>query len=421
MAVTFSSLSTNNKNVHNRLLCWAITTVGIALQERKTSSATQLCRESGIEFSQTIDKCDVALLCQEFLKCDTPLPDDILTIKGLLKGAFASGSGGDKIWRKWTDYKHIFRNYYRPYFVLGSGMNEDDAILLAAKRHWAYKRNKNIKVHNNKCIKEGKPEQQKDTVNHEDAPDNLNQSGELFPEAVVFLMFANHPIFQPDMPSSKSPSDSSSAKNTSTPDNENESEDGEESTLRSRMTSKGLFKSRNTQRAEELKLGNKKSKSNVYSQDVIDLTKEKTEVAKEHVQAAKSQVEMMKFQCKLSAIDHAIKVGINVDRLRPCVEKTLQDLFPDIIPVGSNSTRSTIDDVIDLDATSDCEKNNGTTTVDSSSINKATSCRAGKHCKEPEMPLTNDFKCFVCKGYSHTFCVGDITEHGYLCYLYCCF
>mmetsp|Transcript_1970 Transcript_1970/g.3583 ORF Transcript_1970/g.3583 Transcript_1970/m.3583 type:complete len:167 (+) Transcript_1970:57-557(+) len=166
MAVTFSSLSINNKNVHNRLLCWAITAVGIALQERKTSSATQLC----------------------------------------------------------------------------------------------------------KCIKEGKPEQQKDTVNHEDAPDNLNQSGELFPEAVVFLMFANHPIFQPDMPSSKSPSDSSSVKNTSTADNENESEDGEESTLRSRMTSKGLFKSRNTQRAEELKLGNKKSKSNVYSQDVIDLT-----------------------------------------------------------------------------------------------------------------------------------------------------
>jgi hypothetical protein len=55
---------------------------------------------------------------------------------------------------------------------------------------------------------------------------------------------------------------------------------------------------------------------------VTDLTKEKTEVAREHVQAARSQVEMMKFQCKLSIIDHAIKVGINIDHLCPCVEKT---------------------------------------------------------------------------------------------------
>lgn len=408
MAVTFSSLSTNNKNVYNRLLCWAVTTVGLALQERKTSSAIQLYRESGIEFPKTIDKCDVALLCNEYLRCDTPVPEDIVAIKELLKDTFASGTGGEKVWRKWTDYKHIFRNYYRPYFVLGSGMNEDDAILLAAKRHWAYKRNKNIKVHNNKCIKEGKPDQQKDMVNHEDAPDNLNQAGELFPEAVVFLIFANHPIFQPDMPSSKSPSDSSSANTTSTPDNDNESEDGEETTLRRRMTSKGLFKSRKVQRAEEMKLGNKKSKSNDYSKDVIDLTKEKTEVAKEHVQAAKHQVEMMKFQCKLSAIDHAMKVGIDVDRLRPCVERTLQDLFPDII-VGSNSTGSTV-------TISDCEKNNGTASVTSSSLNRATLCCAGKHCKEPEMPLTDDFKCFVCKGFSHTFCIGDITEHGgYLC------
>ena len=97
MAVTFSSLSTNNKNVYNRLLCWVITTVGIAVQERKMTSATQLYRESGIKFPQIIDRCDVALLCQEYLCCDTPLPEDIIAIKVLLKMAFGSTNGGEKV------------------------------------------------------------------------------------------------------------------------------------------------------------------------------------------------------------------------------------------------------------------------------------------------------------------------------------
>jgi hypothetical protein len=97
MAVTFSSLSTNNKNVYSRLGCWAITTVGIALQERKTTSATQLYRDSGKEFPELIDKCDVALLCQEYLRADTPLQEDIDAIKLLLKTAYGSANGGEKV------------------------------------------------------------------------------------------------------------------------------------------------------------------------------------------------------------------------------------------------------------------------------------------------------------------------------------
>jgi hypothetical protein len=97
MAVTYSSLSTNSKNVYNRLHCWAITKVAIALHERKTANAMQLSRESGIEFPKLIDNCDVALLCQEELRTDTPLPDDIMAIKGLLKAIYDTENGGDKV------------------------------------------------------------------------------------------------------------------------------------------------------------------------------------------------------------------------------------------------------------------------------------------------------------------------------------
>jgi hypothetical protein len=299
-------------------------------------------------------------------------------------------------------------------------MNEDDAILLAAKHHWAYKKNKNIKVHNNKCLREGKPDQQKAVVSDVDAPDNLNQSGELYPEAIAYLLFRNHPIFQPDL-SSKTPNNSS-PNNDFTPDNDDQSVEGEELTLRQRMTSKGFFKSRNTQRAEELNRKNKKSKCNAYSNDVIDLTKEKTEVAREHVQAARSQVEMMKYQCKLSAINHAIKVGINVDRLRPCVETTLEDLFPGVMkPSANRESPSKMIVLLDKEQdASDEEAGDGTTTRQTQPTSPAkeatVQCAAGKKCKEPNVPMTDtEFKCSVCKQMSHQHCLGDICQVGYLC------
>jgi hypothetical protein len=163
------------------------------------------------------------------------------------------------------------------------------------------------------------------------------------------------------------------------------------------------------------------SQCNAYSNDVIDLTKEKTEVAREHVQAARSQVEMMKYQCKLSAIEHAIKVGINVERLRPCVETTLEDLFPGVMePSARRKTLSETIVLLDKDEGVTGEEADDDTVKQtrlSSPINEASlPCAAGKNCKEPNAPVTDaEFKCAVCKRLSHQHCLGDICDVGYLC------
>lgn len=113
-------------------------------------------------------------------------------------------------------------------------------------------------------MKDGKPEQQKTLVTNEDAPENLNQSEENA-EAIVFLLFHDHhPIFQPESSSSMTSTNhlsSPTATQTSgTPTEQGSLDDGEEKTLPNRMTSKGFFKSRNTQRAEELQRMNKNKK-----------------------------------------------------------------------------------------------------------------------------------------------------------------
>jgi hypothetical protein len=240
---------------------------------------------------------------------------------------------------------------------------------------------------------------------------------------LLYLLFCDHPIFQPADLSSKYPNNSS-PNNDFTSDNDNQSVEGEELTLHQRMTSKGFFESRNTQRdEEELKRKNKKSKCNANSNDVIDLTKEKTEVSRVHVEAAWSQVEMMKYQCKLSAINHAIKVGIDVDHLCPCVEITLKDLFPGVMKPSASRKRMLTETIVLLDKeqdASDEEAGDGTTakqTQPPTPIKEAAvQCAAGKNCRKPNVPITDtEFKCSVCEQMSHQHCLGDIGQMGYLC------
>jgi hypothetical protein len=78
----------------------------------------------------------------------------------------------------------------------------------------------------------------------------------------------------------------------STEDEENNTPgDPEDKTFRSRMTSKGVFKSRNIQRHEELK----KKRKGTPNEIVIDLTKEKQiKAAKCHSIAAKTYAEGVK-------------------------------------------------------------------------------------------------------------------------------
>jgi hypothetical protein len=45
-----------------------------------------------------------------------------------------------KVWRKWNDLKHAYRNIYLPNFIKGSGQNDDDALVICIKHYWAYKK-----------------------------------------------------------------------------------------------------------------------------------------------------------------------------------------------------------------------------------------------------------------------------------------
>ena len=150
--------------------------------------------------------------------------------------------------------KHAYRNIYLPNFVYGSGSNEDDAIILCIKAHWAYKKNKNIKTHNNRCHLNGKPNEKKQYVTNEDAPDAITQSGEMYPEAIAYLLLVkDHPMFlspqrQPAVSTDSAPSMDNVS---STNDDQNGSGDIKDATFHNCMTSEGLFKSRNKQRQEE--------------------------------------------------------------------------------------------------------------------------------------------------------------------------
>jgi hypothetical protein len=132
------------------------------------------------------------------------------------------------VWRKWTETKHLYRNIHIPYFIKDSGDTDDDAILKCCKQHWLFKKNKNIKAHNSRMARLNRPRSEyRAEVTVDLAPDNLNQAGKLYPKAICYLIFKDHPIL------------------LKTPHHV------KDSTLRNRMTAKGYFKSRNMLHASE--------------------------------------------------------------------------------------------------------------------------------------------------------------------------
>jgi hypothetical protein len=157
-----------------------------------------------------------------------------------------------KVWRKWTETKHLYRNIYIPYFIKESGDMDDDAILKCCKQHWLFKKNKNIKAHNNRMARLHRPASEyRAEVTVDLAPDNLNQAGELYPEeAISYLIFKEHPMFIRDA----TPTPTNDPTNRRPPDNDDSqpsAEDIEDTTLKNRMAAKGYFKSSNTLQAAE--------------------------------------------------------------------------------------------------------------------------------------------------------------------------
>jgi len=92
--------------------------------------------------------------------------------------------------------KHLVRNIYTPNFKMSSEENEDDAILNASEHHWLYKKIKNIKASNKKLEKDGREDEKKALPVFSQAPTNLNQETEIYPEAVAYLVFKENPVFQ---------------------------------------------------------------------------------------------------------------------------------------------------------------------------------------------------------------------------------
>jgi hypothetical protein len=79
-----------------RLACWAVTKIGLSMQERKTKTTAELHRESTAELMQFIDSCDVVLMCQEHFQTDCPVMEDIAAIKTTSKKDYTS-SNCDKV------------------------------------------------------------------------------------------------------------------------------------------------------------------------------------------------------------------------------------------------------------------------------------------------------------------------------------
>lgn len=298
--------------------------------------------------------------------------------------------------------KHAYRNIYLPNFRLDSGSNNEDAIVICAKHHWAYKRNKNIKTHNNRCTLNGKLHEKKDHVTYVQAPENLSQSGELYPEAIVYLVLVkDHPMF---LLSSRnvieSPMD-----NISTDADGKSPSDPEDTTCSNHVMSKGLFKSRNAQRHEECR-----RKRKYASNEVIDLTKEKQiKVAEKHAVAARTHAEGIKCQSQIAAIEQALKMGISNEVLRPFMMKTLKALFDNKDDEGEDS-----DDDVEIVKTitnpmvetvqfkAECVFKNDAI---------CGKCCAEEECVNSEGDLEDDMICYLCKKEAHAFCVTTIDNN----------
>jgi hypothetical protein len=79
-----------------RVMTWAVTKVGLAMQERGSKTAQEIQRETTQEFVQLVNSSDIALMCQEFLRTDTPSVAQIAVIKDTITRDYTA-MGNDKV------------------------------------------------------------------------------------------------------------------------------------------------------------------------------------------------------------------------------------------------------------------------------------------------------------------------------------
>ena len=192
--------------------------------------------------------------------------------------------------------KHTIRGTYHAHWKISSGKNEDDAILVCMQHHWVEKRNKVIRAANKKRAQKIPPEDLLwPLILVGTAPPNHNQSQNLFPEAVLYLLIKDHPIIiQGDSPKRKGVENLKTGPAT---DADDEEEDEEEK-LGNRMTTKGSFSSRKKQRSTDTRL---QRRALVAKKNQASGMKEKAALI--HVSAAKKQADNQLAQTGLAAIE----------------------------------------------------------------------------------------------------------------------
>jgi len=243
---------------------------------------------------------------------------------------------------------------------MSSGESVEDAIFRCSKQHWVSNKNKYLKAKNKVLVTKGLPELPPVTIKN--APDDLRQPNEMSPEAIVFLIFRNDPLFQIGRQTVNS--------------------DDEDYGLRPSSTSSKIPISRKKQKQAEKKRMTKELEVRVKNNDKSD----KNRAALTHAEAARQLAESNMVSTKLQAIAQAERMGIKREELEGLMRMTLASLFGnedsnrsqavgqllDLAAAGSQENHPVTEVVVDgvsptLDLTYDGSSDAGTGTTASGS------------------------------------------------------
>lgn len=79
-----------------RVATWAVTKVGLAMQGSGSKTAQEIQCDTTQEFIQIVNLSDIALICQEFLRTNSPSVAEITVIKAIITRDYST-TGNDKV------------------------------------------------------------------------------------------------------------------------------------------------------------------------------------------------------------------------------------------------------------------------------------------------------------------------------------
>ena len=202
-----------------------------------------------------------------------------------------------------------------PNHILYSGETDLDAIARDAMHHWLYLRTKSYEAQKKKFLKK-RPlsEWTRTDPTIDQAPKNLNQSGNIYSEALIFLRWKSHlalSLNRPDDDDDGDEDSSASAKSCSTPPLES---DEEEKKLRPSMKTTSKFKGRSQLRKEALELKKKTISS-------------ATKAVAQKAQALQNASISSLCTTRLKALQQAGEMGMTRKKRRSMMTQIMMTLF----------------------------------------------------------------------------------------------